>query len=106
MTLNVAELVLVPAYFLCLRVFSSLEIVKTKSPEQQVICMAAEVVSQTPEAFMLAATLAEAERVLQHELSSLQQSGDNEAASRLENALTAVRSEQQAHELTEVSVLS
>lgn len=63
------------------------------SPEKQVICLAAEVMSQTPESFMLTAALAEARRVLERRVRSLQGSGDTKAAQAVTEALAAIQCE-------------
>lgn len=63
------------------------------SPEKQVICLAAEVMSQTPESFMLTAALAEARRVLERRVLSLHGSGDMEAAKAVTEALAAIQCE-------------
>ena len=63
------------------------------SPEKQAICLAAEAVSQTPESFMLSATLVEARRVLKLRIRELHRNGETETALHVEDVLAAIQTE-------------
>lgn len=61
-----------------------------QSPEKKAICLAAAVVSQTPEAFMLAAAVAEARRVLESRVNVLRGNEDADIVRSIEEVLAEI----------------